>query len=197
MKNNYSISPDFQSIKKGEKVSDRLVWHSCREGNKKALESIYDSNYNLLLNVGFKIVPILEVVEDHIQDLFLYIWKNRTSIEIKSNMRVYLLKSLRNNLIKYAQKTRNLTSDEHLNHIPENTIENQNEFGGDELKVLVDNLPQKQMEIIYLKFFQNFEGAEIAEIMNISIGTAYNLLSRAIRNLKKNAGLLTVFCIFI
>lgn len=167
----------------GEKVSDRLIWHSCKEGNKKALEAIYDKNYELLLNVGYKIIPSLAVVEDHIQDLFVHIWKNRASIDIKANMRVYLVRSLRNNLIRYIEKSRKFISDESLNHAAQD--QSTETLDSDSLKNAINRLPGKQMEIVYLKYFQNFEGAEIAEIMDISVGSAYNLLSRAIANLRK------------
>lgn len=194
MKKPLEISQEPQNVQMGEKVSDRLIWHSCQEGNKKAIEVIYDKNYELLLNVGYKVIPSLAVVEDHIQDLFVYIWKNRSSIDIKTNMRVYLVRSLRNNLVKYVEKSRKFISDENLN----DTIQTQDDklLDSDSLKTEINMLPDKQMEIVYLKYFQNFEGNEIAEIMDISVGSAYNLLSRAIRNLRKKVTPLAIISIF-
>ncbi len=46
-------------------------------------------------------------------------------------------------------------------------------------------LSARQKEIIYLKFYQNLSYEEVSDIMNINYQVARNLLSQAIKTMKK------------
>jgi len=52
------------------------------------------------------------------------------------------------------------------------------------LKAL-DKLTPRQKEVIYLRFTKELDYCSIAEIMNISIESCRNLISKAIFNIKK------------
>ncbi|MEQ9290141.1 MAG: sigma-70 family RNA polymerase sigma factor [Cyclobacteriaceae bacterium] len=169
--------------RKGENTSDQLMWRTFREGNRKTFQYIYDQNYGILLRYGLKIIPDQGTVEDHIQELFIYLWKQKANLEIRKSITVYLIWSLRNRLLKFQEKQKVLGSDESLEtlEVPEYP---QERLSSEELKSAVDSLPGKQREVIYLKYYQNLDGQEIAQIMEITLGTTYNLLSRAIANLR-------------
>lgn len=171
-------------LKMGEKTSDKLIWHSFKEGNRKAFQFIYDQNFEILLQYGLKIVPDQSFVEDQIQDFFIYLWKKKENLDIKKSITIYLIWSLRNRIFKAIKSEKKLTSDDGLDIIPENSA-TEDRLTPSELKSAVDVLPNKQREAIYLKYYQNLDGEEISNIMNITLGTTYNLLSRALSNLRK------------
>jgi len=52
------------------------------------------------------------------------------------------------------------------------------------LEKLVNALPRRQKEVVYLKFFQELSREQIAEVMAVSPQTVSNLLQIAIRHLK-------------
>jgi RNA polymerase sigma factor (sigma-70 family) len=54
------------------------------------------------------------------------------------------------------------------------------------LKKMIDELPLRQKEVIYLKFFQEMDRSQISEVMNISPQTVSNLLQIAIKQLKRH-----------
>jgi RNA polymerase sigma-70 factor (ECF subfamily) len=49
----------------------------------------------------------------------------------------------------------------------------------------IDQLSNRQKEIIYLKFYQNLSYEEVSEIMNINYQVARNLLHQAIKAMRK------------
>ena len=49
----------------------------------------------------------------------------------------------------------------------------------------VNKLPARQKEIIYLKIYQRLSYEEISDVMNINYQVARNLMSQALRSLKK------------
>jgi RNA polymerase sigma factor (sigma-70 family) len=50
----------------------------------------------------------------------------------------------------------------------------------------VQELPERQREIIEQRFYRNLSPDEISSSMKLSIDSTYTLLSRAIRQLRKN-----------
>lgn len=53
------------------------------------------------------------------------------------------------------------------------------------IRIAINTLSSKQKEIIYLKFEEELEYADIARILNISIDSARTQLYRAIKSLRK------------
>src|SRR6185503_17562270 len=49
----------------------------------------------------------------------------------------------------------------------------------------INQLPARQKEIIYLKIYQQLSYDEISEVMNINYQVARNLMTQALRSLKK------------
>ena len=58
----------------------------------------------------------------------------------------------------------------------------------------LDQLSNRQKEIIYLKFYQELNYDEVSEIMNINYQAARNLLYQSIKSLKKLLTTLAFFC---
>lgn len=185
-KNNIGLSNfNFdEKIKSGSsKVDDNLLWNSFKEGNRKAFCYIYNENFDKLLLYGLKITHNQDLVEDQIQDFFIYLWNKKGNLTIKYSITNYLLFAFRYRLIRTIKKENKNSPDWESNYIEEIEISDQDNIS--RVNNVVEVLPIKQREIIYLKYFESLDGAEISDIMGISKGGAYNLLSRAMSNLKK------------
>ena len=52
----------------------------------------------------------------------------------------------------------------------------------------IEQLPSRQKEVIYLKFFEGFDYLEITGIMSISYQVARNYASRGIKRLREQIG---------
>ena len=86
---------DITSI---EQTDDTTLWHLLIQGDRKALEVIYQRYYVLLLNYGLKCTSDRELIKDCIHDLFVYLYHN-TRISIEGiTVRAYLLRALKNSL---------------------------------------------------------------------------------------------------
>jgi RNA polymerase sigma factor (sigma-70 family) len=51
---------------------------------------------------------------------------------------------------------------------------------------LLNKLPKRQREVLYLRFYQNLERTEIAEIMGVNEQSVSNNLQSAFKNFKDN-----------
>jgi RNA polymerase sigma factor (sigma-70 family) len=119
-------------------------------------------------------------------------WKNNIDLASVTNLRPYLLKGLRRQIInilelKYSQMDKvKIEENLSIEFSPEDYyIQSQVE---EELrnKVLdaLNNLSRKQREAIYLRFFEDLGYLEIAEIMNINLQSAKNNVQRGLDSLR-------------
>lgn len=152
------------------------------------------AHYRSLFSYGSKFSKNAEFVKDCLQDLFLELWKNRETIRSADYVRPYLFKSLRNKIWRLLHKNRwhnkaeqiqenyyfdvEFSIEHHL--IREETLRDT----ASKFSNILNQLPKRQKEIIYLRFYQNLEIQEIVEVMEINSQSAYNLLHRALSSLR-------------
>ena len=169
---------------------DILLWESFREGDREAFSTLFRTHYELLYRYGGKFTTNAGLLEDAIQELFVELWqsKNRTSVV---SVRAYLLKALKYKLLKTYRKNQttvafadDLEGPFELSH--ETFLIAGEEDAEKKRRILqaMEQLPARQKEIIYLKYYHNLSYAETSEIMNINYQVARNLLYQAIRSLK-------------
>ncbi|MDP4240283.1 MAG: sigma factor-like helix-turn-helix DNA-binding protein, partial [Bacteroidota bacterium] len=73
--------------------------------------------------------------------------------------------------------------------IEETIIENETvKSRGKTLSHVLNDLPSRQKEIIYYRFYEGLEYEEICELMDLKYQSAYNLLQRALSELREIYG---------
>ena len=169
---------------------DTHLWQTMLSGNEVAFSKIYQKYYPSLYAYGSKISFDENIVKDAIQDVFIHLWNKRNTLPEVKNVRVYLLKSLRNRLFRILEKHGKIEKEveDDLIIVPskENSIILQ-ELKKEQLLKLhfhLQNLPTRQREVIHLKFFQNLKTAEIAELLNINYQSVSNIIHRGLNTLK-------------
>lgn len=122
--------------------------------------------------------------EDLIQEVYLQAWKSFASYELGTNCRAWLYKIMFNKFVHYRRKkyTRAkwvVETDDELvfnNAVFEPSV---SEFLTDEeVIVALDKLPEHYREVVLLADVQEFSYKEIAEILNIPMGTVMSRLNR-------------------
>lgn len=68
-------------------ISDEKLWESCLKGDKEAFRELYCRFYALLRNYGIKLLPDKNLVEDCVQDIFINLIQNHTSLSPTANVR--------------------------------------------------------------------------------------------------------------
>jgi len=177
---------------KSENYGDIEIWNRFRKGEDFALSNIYSKNVEFLYQYGLKFTSKCELIEDAINDLFLYLIRNRKTIGETDNIRFYLMRSFRRKLVRDIKKEfrygDNLFSESlfGVNYSIENEIihkESKKEINK-RLFLAIEKLSPRQKEAIYLKFKSGFDYNDISEIMDMGIDASRNLIYRAIKSLK-------------
>jgi len=175
---------------------DSVVWRAFKSGDRKAFDYIFRKHVRLLYAYGGKITKDQNLVEDCIQDLFVELWQRRVALADVNTIKYYLLKGLRRRI------TRRLSTDKAL-VIEDTAVLEQNsgmefplEFRIIEEQAAVEQrenlfraislLSKRQREAIYLKFYEKISYEQLADIMNLGLKSAYNVIGKAIETLRRN-----------
>ena len=168
---------------------------------KENIASIYnryvDDLYTYALYLGFE----KGIIMDAIHDVFCKFAASEKLLQDVSNIKFYLFKSLKNRLydIYKARKEYAELSAIDLQETPFNiqvTIEEllidqeEQQQIKNQLAEMLESLTERQREIVYLRYVQEYDYAQISELLNISVHGCLKLLSKAMQNLREKYGAL-------
>ena len=171
------------------------IWSAIRAGDSVAFQRVVETYYPKLFSYGTKLSKDPELVKDCIQDVFVAVWTRRERLGDVDSILAYLLKSLRRRIARERARNRFSLVDEfddtllpfdvefsietHL--ITEQTQQDH----ARRLTYLLGQLPKRQKEVIYLRYYQQLDYPEIADLMGISRQTVYNHMNDALGKLRR------------
>lgn len=182
-------------------LSDQELWSRLINGDEGALAFIYNTWFPSLYKYGMKLHADSSMVKDCIHDLFTVLWHRRANLSVTDSIKYYLFASLKRNIAKHSQKEGIFRlfdnwAPEHHTHMPSHEQKMIDEQAGDERKQklsrIIEKLPKRQKEILYLRYYEGLSAQETADIMSLSVNSAYVLLSKALNYLKNHSGELMV-----
>jgi RNA polymerase sigma factor (sigma-70 family) len=185
-----------------KKLTDEFIWKALKEGDLKAFAVLFENYYPLLYSYGLKMSKDVALTEDTLQDFFLYIYEHRENLSDLDKIAPYLFVSYKRFLIKVIKKNQKTSkidfSEEDVVDIQftaEELITNQEteSLRTNNVSKLLNNLPKRQKEAIYLKYYSGLKATEIAEIMDINYQSVVNILHKALKNLKEEVSILKLF----
>jgi RNA polymerase sigma factor (sigma-70 family) len=152
-----------------------------------------------------KFVSDESLVKDCIQDLFVKLHNNRTSLSPTTNPRFYLLLSLKNMILDAIARNKRLTyvSPEDLPFIASyQYLTEEDEAGYDEeikqkFEQVLSMLNPRQKEAIYLRFQLDLSYEEISQLLGINYQSARNLIHRSITKIRDNMDFALFISLFI
>jgi RNA polymerase sigma factor (sigma-70 family) len=128
--------------------------------------------------------------EDVIQDLLIKIWKRLDQFESLDNKEAWCMTVTRNLAIdKVRNRKVHLHDIDDYSHIKDNSVAQDKALEDDEryqnIMKLVDKLPEKQKQIVFLRDVEGYSYQEIAEMTDTTIDFVKISLHRARKTLKE------------
>lgn len=119
-----------------------------------------------------------EIAEDLTQEVFLKAWKEFSSYSRDKPFQAWIYKIAHNHLVDYYRASK-----------PEVEIEKakkkfENKDAYPELWLILDQLPEKEKDIIIMKYLYGFNYKEIGEMISQSEGSVRVVAHRALKKLK-------------
>ncbi len=167
-------------------------------GNSASLEILINRHRNKVFSYILMVVKKQELAEDIFQDTFIKVIKSLHAGKYSEEGRFvsWVMRIAHNLIIDFYRK------DKHLKTISDDETEvplfNSSKFSDknieqeivinqvhNDVKVLVEQLPDEQKEVVVLRYYNDLSFKEIAEQTNVSINTALGRMRYAIINMRK------------
>jgi len=168
--------------------------HRIQKNDEQALALLMRKYYTNLYNYAARFTPDDALIKDCIQEVFISLWQRRQTVGVILSPKFYFLRAIKNKVLKSLDSARrkigNQTLPEEYDFSHEFSIEKiiiakqVSEQNATRLKSILALLSKREKEVIYLKYYQYLDNGQIADLMNISRQSVYNLLHDAIRKLK-------------
>ena len=170
------------------------IWKRFLNDDEDAFEDLYHEYANQLYSYGMKIVQDEDLVKDCIQEAFIHLIDNKKRIILTPRIHLYLFKSLRNKLyeelrtgkMKAAHNKEAYAESPAFEMSLETTIIESEKFQ-EKKKILnkaLEQLTEKQREVLFLRYTEGMEYSEIANILDIDIASVRTLVYRSLKALK-------------
>lgn len=182
------------------------VWDCFRQGDDMAFSHLFEAYLDTLYRYGRKFVSDEDFVKDCVQDLFVKLYNNRSSLSSTTNPKFYLLLSLKNMIIDALAKTKRLTymspedlpflASIHYKPEEEDTSEEDEEMR-QKFDSVLGMLKERQKEAIYLRFQLGLSYEEISQLLNINYQSARNLIHRSISRIRATMDIRIFLLLFL
>ncbi|RAJ76789.1 RNA polymerase sigma factor (sigma-70 family) [Chitinophaga dinghuensis] len=182
---------------------DNPVFQHIMNGDIEAYSGLYKEYYKRFYNYGRKFTTNTHLIEDSIQEVFLDLWNRREKLSHVDSPNFYLYSSFRYVLIKKIRQHDKLVLNPSAEEDYEMSIENVivskelNEELQVKLQKAIKTLTGRQLEAIFLKFYENLSYQEVASILNISVKATYKIMARSLLALKEKVMILLLLCQYL
>lgn len=186
-----------------DNASDQSLWQRLREDEEDAFTELTRRYYRKLLHYGRKFTPNAQLAEDALQDLLVNLWVHRKSVRETPSVNHYLMKAYRNQIFKAIKATdRTVEWQDQLDELRADILSEENQYHFDQgldfgkMTSLLTKLPERQKEVLYLRFFHDLSPEEIASMLDIKPQSVRNIIQRALANLREHWIAVILFFIF-
>jgi RNA polymerase sigma factor (sigma-70 family) len=168
--------------------SEQELIAALQNREQQAMSVLYDRYSKALFNIIYRIVENQEMSEDVLQESFVKIWNSIAQYNgDKGTIFTWMLNICRNSAIDKvrSKEFRNVSKNQNVDGNV-NLSEYRTEFNPDTLglKTITERLKPEQKEIVDLIYFNGYTHVEVAEQLNLPLGTVKTRLRMAIMELR-------------
>ena len=182
-----------------ESMSDEQLALAYIDGNNRAFDELLTRNQDKIFSYIMYVVKDEDLANDLFQETFLKVITKLQNGQYSDTGKFswWLTRIAHNVVIDHfrAQKSSKIVEapkDNDLSNLRSDAVQNlsreselNNEQVMEDIKRLVEALPESQRDVVNMRFFQELSFKEIAEQTNVSINTSLGRMRYALINLRK------------
>ena len=154
-----------------------MVW----PGSKQRIEDLVEAHYRRLYAFAFRLSGTVQEAEDLTQETFCQAQANLGQLRDWEKARAWLFSILRNAYLHRlrSSKTANEVPLDDLAELPDKAPEPLHDVDPEKLQLALNQLPENWRTPLILFYFEDFSYRDIADQMNVPLGTIMSRLARA------------------
>lgn len=153
-------------------------------GDISALDALYVKYSPALLGFLINRTGDRQLAEEILQDVMLSAWQSASTFRLESKVKTWLLVIARNKAVNAHRRKQineiGLNDEVEMHNHDTSPLERvMRKSEQTSVREAISHLPAQHKEILVLVFYHQLSGPEIAEVLDISIGTVKSRLHRA------------------
>jgi len=170
--------------------TDNELMELVRDGKVEKLAILFERYQTMLYNFFLRLTGNRAASEDLVQEVFIRILKYRAGYQGENRFVVWMFQIARNAHVDFLRKKKGeVALDDQFAEAPSQEPLPEERFEADQEAALVrralDKLPPKKKELLVLFRFQNLKLREIAELLDVQVGTVKVQVHRALKDLSR------------
>jgi RNA polymerase sigma-70 factor (ECF subfamily) len=176
-------------------LADEDLMQLVAGGDAQAFEVIYERHCTAVFSLAYRISGVRSGAEEITQEAFLAVWRSGARYDrARGSVRTWLLgvvhnraiDALRRSTVHERRQAADETAAERL-EAPERTeVEAARREEARSMRALLDQLPDEQRRVIELAYFGGFTHDQIAQMLDIPLGTVKGRMRLALEKMRAN-----------
>ena len=178
-----------------KKYTEQDIIVGCQKNKRLAQQKLYKKYGNVLLGICMRYLKDKYIAEEILTAGLLKVFEKIGQFENKGSFEGWLRRIMVNECLMYLRKQKKEIYHQDIENIAEEElveVETETTWNSEELLEMIQKLPTGYRTVFNLYAIENYTHKEIAEILNISIGTSKSQLSKARKMLQKSLSVISV-----
>lgn len=173
----------------------QAILNRIASGDKAAVQECLDTFGGLVWSLARRMCPNTNDAEDAVQEIFIDIWKNAERFDaLQASETTFVAMIARRRLIDRLRKTQRQPNIDSLEDILAEPSENTNRqieicAEANEAAKAMKDLRPEQRQVLQLSIVQGFSHQEIADALNMPLGTVKTHARRGLSQVREFLGL--------
>jgi RNA polymerase sigma-70 factor, ECF subfamily len=178
-------------------LADEELMQLVQQGDPRSFEVLYDRHGGAAFSLAYRMVGDRAAAEDITQEAFLSMWRSRVRYEpTRGSVRTWVLgivhhraiDGLRRNLVHQRRRASAEGIEERHEAAERTEVEAARREEARTVRAAMDELPGEQLQVIELAYFGGFTHTQIAEMLEMPVGTVKGRMRLALEKLRRQLG---------
>ncbi|MBR1927567.1 MAG: RNA polymerase sigma-70 factor [Bacteroidales bacterium] len=172
-----------------------------KQDSEEAFKSLYDMYARRLYAFCMEYTYSREDTEEIVQDAFVWLWKNRSSIRQETTIKNLLFLRVKHFLINaWRARLNEPVFEDYVDYLDLSSGENADKVEFDEfrsgIESIINQLPHTQAQVVKMSRLDGLKNKEIAEKLRLSEQTVKNALSVGLKFLREKLRYVEILVLF-
>lgn len=168
--------------------TDQQLIQSAAQGNKQAFAELYQRYRDWVYGLAWRFTEDHDLALDVLQETWLYVAKKLPDLKLTAKLTTFLYPAVRNlSLNAIRAKKRFVGTSDLVEELPSSQPGPQgSELDLEGLTEVLSGLPQDQRQVILMRFVDDMTINEIAQALDVPLGTVKSRLHHALKKLRQD-----------
>jgi RNA polymerase sigma-70 factor (ECF subfamily) len=173
-------------------LADEDLISLVESGDTEALAGLYDRHGRSAYSLAYRMMGDRQAAEDLVQDSFIKVWRSAKSYRAgRGSVRTWILSITHNRGIDHIRSTASRRRTQDRVEMTTETTQQSEAFSEtwrnsqrSQVQEALKTLPEEQLKILELAYFSGYTHAEIAEMLDLPLGTVKGRMRLGMKKIK-------------